>query len=106
MRIIIGYEQFLAAAVVLLVFCGAITTIGSAWGYVKAWRKPARDMVHRVDRHAECLDRDDKRIGDLEESNRLIMRGVMQLMSHEIDGNHVDKLRDARDAMEQYLISK
>ena len=46
-------------------------------------------MVHRVDRHAECLDRDDKRIGDLEESNRLIMRGVMQLMSHEIDGNHV-----------------
>ena len=34
------------------------------------------------------------------------MRGVMQLMSHEIDGNHTAQLRETRDDMEKYLINK
>lgn len=102
----VGYEQIVGAVVVFLALCGAVASVGAAWNCIKAWRKPSRDIANRVERHSEFLDRDNRRIGDLEESNRLIMRGVMQLMSHEIDGNHVDKLRDARDAMEQYLISK
>jgi hypothetical protein len=31
---------------------------------------------------------------------------LMQLMTHELDGNHVDQLKSARDEINEYLISR
>ena len=59
-----------------------------------------------LEKHAQYLDNDDKRLESMEQSNKLIMRGVMQLMSHEIDGNHTAQLKKTRDDMENYLIEK
>ena len=56
--------------------------------------------------HDQRLANDHRRLSELETSDRLIMRGVMQLMSHEIDGNHTAQLKETRDDMERYLINK
>lgn len=101
------FEIFLK---VLVTIAAGVVTIGGAYAVIdrimtKA-RAPHDELERQVSEHEDKLDNDHKRIGELEESNRLIMRGVMQLMSHEIDGNHRDQLQATRDEMEQYLINK
>lgn len=103
---ILTTDQIVTAVIVLLAACGAVSAVGSAWGYIQKWRKPGQDMADTLEHHTKCLDNDNKRLAEQGESINLLMRGVMQLMTHEIDGNHVDKLREARDAMEQYLIER
>lgn len=101
----------------VLVLCGVIISVCVAvsWLY-KAWQrasKPHRDLKARVeelackhDDYDEYFKADKQRLDGLEADNKLVLRGVMQLMTHEIDGNHVDALRDARDDIQQHLIDR
>lgn len=98
-NVVIAFGVFLGA-------CAAVTALGSAWSTIQKFRKPAVDGDKKLEAHDRMLDNDNRRINELEESNRLILRGQMQLITHELDGNHIDKLREVRDAMEQYLIDK
>lgn len=102
---------------VLLAIAAGIVCIGGAVGVIehvaervsmKSNRvaKQVDDHERKLEKHAEHLDNDNKRLNDMEQSNKLIMRGVMQLMTHEIDGNHVDQLEKVRDDMNQYLINR
>ena len=95
---------------VLLAIAAGIVTIGGAATVFEHYSEKAtskRDQIaEQVEKHEQRLDRDHKRLSELETSDRLIMRGVMQLMSHEIDGNHTAQLKETRDDMEQYLINK
>ena len=101
------FETFLQ---VLVSIAAGIATIGGALAIVERYSEKAKNgrakIAEQVDRHEERLARDHKRLSELETSDRLIMRGVMQLMSHEIDGNHTAQLRETRDEMERYLINK
>jgi hypothetical protein len=74
----------------------------SVWTLVDKIKKAAewkRDMNRK-------LDSDNKRIESLEEGNKAICRGVLALLSHEINGNSVDKLTSARDGLTEYLIER
>lgn len=52
------------------------------------------------------LDKDKKRIDGIEEGNRVTQKAILALMSHTINGNDDDKLKEARDDLEQYLINR
>ena len=101
-----GYQDLAAAACVLLALCGAVSVIGSAVDRLRQWRKPSRDTARTVEAHSRMLDNDNRRIAELQEGNNLVIKGVMQLITHELEGNHVDKLQQARDEMQQYLIDR
>lgn len=92
------------------IFCTAIITIGGAGaiviGVIRWWRKPDTTRDERLDRHDEMLDRDNKRLKELEESNKIIMQSMLALMSHELDGNHHEELKQARDDLQKYLIRR
>ncbi len=101
----------------VLVLCGAVAAICLAASWLhKVWRhasKPHRDLKARVeelagqhDDYDEYFRSDKMRLDGLEADNKLVLRGVMQLMTHEIDGNHVDALRAARDDIQQHLIER
>lgn len=102
---------------VLLGIAAGIVAFGGALGVIEKLKEKATTRSNEVaatvakhatmlEKHAQYLDNDDKRLESMEETNRLIMRGVMQLMSHEIDGNHSAQLRETRDDMESYLINR
>ena len=55
---------------------------------------------------ADKLDRDKNRIDSLEAGNKVICRGILALLSHEINGNSADKLKDAKDELTNYLIER
>lgn len=101
------FETFLQ---VLVGIAAGIVTIGGALAVFEHYSEKAtkrRDaMAEQVEKHEERLANDHRRLSELETSDRLIMRGVMQLMSHEIDGNHTEQLMETRDDMERFLINK
>lgn len=101
----------------VLWFCGAVCTIAAAIAvFYKAVAK-AQEPEHvqnqrldalekKVDKFAEFLDRDNKRLNSLDEGNRVTQQALLALMSHAINGNDIDRLSRARDDLENYLVSK
>ena len=106
----ITFGQLAGLAALVLVLVGAYNTIMNA---VKNYReeksrkdKPVSSLETKVNDHEERLGRDDRRINDLEESNRIIMRALMAMLSHEINGNSDEKLRASYDEIQQFLIDR
>ena len=106
----ITFGQLAGLAALVLVLVGAYNTIMNA---VRNYReeksrkdKPVSSLEAKVNDHDERLGRDDRRINDLEESNRIIMRALMAMLSHEINGNSDEKLRASYDEIQQFLIDR
>ena len=79
----------------------------------KWFKKPDLNRDEKIKGHDEMLDNDNKRIKELEEKQvdteealQILMKSMLALMSHSIDGNHTDELKKARDDMQEYLIRR
>lgn len=85
------------------------TFIAAVYGIYKIWkevRKPNTDLKEEVQRHTEYLANDDRRLKEVEQSNKMILQGLLVLINHDITGNGVDKLKETRDELNEYLINK
>lgn len=102
---------------VLLALCAAIISISGAVAAVMKFWKWAHSETERntatLDDVMVWLSSDKHRIEDLEkaqseasEQNRLMLKAIVALMGHELDGNHTEQLTQARDDIQSYLISK
>lgn len=94
--------------VVLLAICSGITTIGGAINLLLNWRKQSR-----VQRHDEEIKDHEIRIRKLEETTqeqdgfiKVLCSSILALVSHEINGNSLDKLREAQKDLQDFLINK
>ena len=106
----ITFAQLAGLAALVLVLVGAYNTIMSA---VKNYREekkrkdaPVSTLEEQVKQHEERLKKDHERLNDLEGSNRIIMRALMAMLSHEINGNSDEKLKDSYDEIQRYLLEK
>lgn len=104
------FEQFVGTIAVILVLIGVYKTVMDA---IKTWREekkrreqPVNTLEQTVQEHEEKLKNDHDRLNTLEESNRIIMRAMMALMGHEINGNSTDKLKSSYDEIQRFLIDK
>jgi hypothetical protein len=42
----------------------------------------------------------------MKEAQSVLMKSILALMSHSIDGNHLEELKIARDDMQDYLLRR
>lgn len=95
---------------IVQLICTGIITIGGAGAILASiyrWSKnPDKERDEKLKKHGELLDNDNKRLKELEESNKIIMQSLLAIMSHELDGNHTEQLKQARDDLQKYLITK
>ena len=106
----ITFGQLAGLAALVLVLVGAYNTIMSA---AKNWREekkrkdaPVNTLETKVNEHEDKLKRDHERLTDLEDSNRIILRALMAMLSHEINGNSDERLRASFEEIQKYLIEK
>ena len=111
------FEKLIGAVAVILVLIGAYNTIMAA---VKTHREekrirqsPLTDITNRLEKHDEMLARDKMRLDkleiqskDLDAQSRIMMRGMKALLSHELNNNSVDKLREAMTEIDEFLINR
>lgn len=60
----------------------------------------------RLKKHEEYFNNDNKRFLAIEEGNRVTQKAILALMSHAINGNDIDKLKEAENSLREYLINK
>lgn len=90
----------------ILGFCALITALWGLWKIVKEWKKPSDDLKKKVDRHEALLDNDNKRLTEIETSDRMILQCLLVIINHEVTGNGIDKMKEARDKLQEYLVNK
>ncbi len=114
----------------LLWVCGAIITLGGATAVIARWLAPYKELKKKVGKNeAECakieglkkelseirteferIQRNQKsdhtEIEKIETGIEKICKCTLALTDHELTGNSVDRLRAAKDEMNDFLIHK
>ena len=93
-------------AIVAIAIMGAIVLVGNVVKTIKEWRKPSVSETEWKRGVDEAVKDHGEHIESLEEGNKVICKALMAIMSHEINGNSIDKLQKAYDDMNEYLIEK
>lgn len=99
---------------IVLAVCGGVTTIINAVDKVvgagKAINAPNVEQDRRIkalearcDKYDRYFDSDKQRLNDLEQSLSVLMQGTFALLSHAINGNDTDKLKEVQSTMMDYL---
>ena len=104
------FSNLVVALIVILLFVDVYIRVMTA---IKAYREekrrknqPVDTLEERVEEHEVKLKRDYERLNELEDGSRIMMRALMAMLSHEISGNSVDKLKKSMDEIQSYLIEK
>ncbi len=74
----------------ILWFCGGFATI---YGVYKIWKA---SVLKRSEQ--------DKAIELLEKNNAMILKTLLALVNHSIDGNGVDELKRVRSSLEEHIV--
>lgn len=90
----------------ILAFCGLITALWGIWKIVKEMKKPNEDMKVMVNKHSRMLDNDNNRLKEVESSNQLTLKCLSVIINHEITGNGIDKMKEVREELQNYLINR
>lgn len=102
---------------VIQVACAGVMTIGGAGAIFVAlyrWaKKPDINRDEKIKAHDEMLDRDNRRIKNLErrqeeneDATTELMRAIIAIMGHAIDGNNIDELKQAKKDLNEFLTGK
>ena len=113
----LAFEQLQTFVLVLIAICTFIGVISLAVNaVVRYWRfahQQSDENTETLKNLETYLAADKRRIERLEENyekndaqNKLILRALNRMLTHEIDGNDVDQLKAIRDEIHNYLIEK
>lgn len=94
-----------------------ILTLGAVIALIKSVGKtaagPNKTQDARLDALEVRVDGIDKRLDEgnghfdrIDKGNRITQEALLAIMDHELDGNSVDKLEQAKDKLQSYLIEK
>lgn len=98
--------NFTITSAQILAFCAFVTALWGVWKIVKEFKKPNDDLKNKVAQHDMLLDSDNKRLKEIEESNRMILQCLLVIINHDITGNGIEKMKSARDELQDYLINR
>ncbi len=98
---------------VLLLVAGGIITIGGASAVISRWASPYKSLKKDVENLKSDFstlknyqNNDHKELQKVELGIEKICKCTLAITDHELTGNSVDKLREAKDEMQDFLIQK
>lgn len=65
-----------------------------------------KDINDKLLKHKDYFNNDDNRLTKIEDSNRVMQKGMLALLKHSLNGNDIGSLRAAEKELEQHLIGK
>lgn len=96
--------EIITFAGVFLSICSAVTVVINARKAIKELTQPFRDLVRRVEKLEKYAGNDYERFKEQDEKFRLVLKCEMQIMQHMIDGNHINKMKETKMEVEEYLV--
>ena len=101
----------------ILAVAGGISTLGNAANWlvklVAVFKAPNVEQDKQLAELQEWrrgvdqkLDNDNRRLNRNEDSERITQRALLALLAHGIDGNHQKQMEEAKEELQNHLISK
>lgn len=87
-------------------FCSLVALIWGVWKIVKEIKKPSDDLKKLVDKHSAMLDNDNQRLKVIEESSKRTLQCLLIIINHDITGNGIEQMKEARNDLQEYLINR
>ena len=102
---------------VILAVAGAISTICAAGNWIVKLVQVIKAPNAKQDKELadlqewrkgvdQKLDNDNRRLNRNENSERITQRALLALLAHGIDGNHQKQMEEAKEELQNHLISK
>lgn len=98
------FTEIITFAGVFLSVCSAVTVVINARKAISEMTQPFRDLVKRVEQLEKYANNDYERFKEQDEKFRLVLKCEMQIMQHMIDGNHINKMKETKAEVEDYLV--
>ncbi len=98
--------EFTITSEQIMGLCAFATALFGVWKIIKEVKKPSDDLKAEVEHHDKLLKDDNERLKDLEVSNKMILQCLLVIINHDITGNGIDKMKEARDELQEFLINK
>ena len=102
-----------ATSQALGLFVQFATTVTLLYALYKFARKPNESQDQRIEKCENRLDEIDRRLDkgsdhfdSIDRGHRVTQEAILALIDHAIDNNHTDKLIEAKDNLQKYLINK
>lgn len=95
----------------LIIQCATIITLiytlirfaGKPQADIKEWRKGIEEWKKEVDKR---LNSGNDHFTQIDDGNKVTQKAILALIDHAIDQNHTDKLIEAKDDLQNYLVNK
>ena len=104
-------ESITITAQTLLALVGVIVTVGGATAVISRWLSPYRMLKKTVEQHSRLLDNDLKRFEKVDgerTEDRAVQRAqslaILALLDHGITNNSIDKLKAAKERLQEQLV--
>ena len=98
--------EFIITSTQLIGICGFVTGIWAVWEIIKQIFKPTIDLRDKVKKHDQLLDNDNRRLREIEDSNKMVLQSLLVIINHDITGNGVEKMKETREELQDFLINK
>ena len=90
----------------ILALCAFVTAIWGVYKIIKEVRKPSDDLKSKVETHERLLESDNRRLNEVEQSNKLILQSLLVIVNHEISGNGIEAMKKQRDELQEFLVNR
>ena len=90
----------------ILALCAFVTAIWGVYKIIKEVRKPSDDLKSKVETHDKLLESDNRRLNEVEQSNKLILQSLLVIVNHEISGNGIEAMKKQRDELQEFLVNR
>ena len=84
----------------------AIGVIGALIGAIVKVVNPIVQLNNRIDKIEENQDTDLKRFEKYDNDLQQVLLSVNVLLSHSIDNNHIQQLKERKNELDEYLIKR
>ena len=98
--------EFVITSNQILAICGFIASLWTVYKIIVELRKPSVDLRKEVESHEQKLNSDHTRLNEIEESNKMLLQCMLVIINHEITRNGIDKMKETRDMLQDYIINK
>lgn len=106
----------------ILAILGVIVTLGAVEAVITRWLKPFKTLKKSLENKADKEDfealqkkvneleayqnEDHRRIKNVEEGQMHLCKAMLAMVDHSVSGNSIDKLKQAKEDLQNYLIEK
>lgn len=99
-------QSLLTALFVLIAIIAVLKVLDSGVELVKKWKSKNPDVNAQKKSCDAKFANDDRRISDLEDGQRLIVRGVCELLGHELHNGNTQEMSQAENDLKKWLYER